>query len=201
MQDFFKRRPDIPEACDLICRGILNQECRHPDSTSRGGVVLAAGKVNVGSPIEINVERASYLRQNFGLDNNSKVLLNPKIVSRFQYGTGSGRRSHGICDSHHVTQHFTKQMEKVATAIKDSLHEIFDGCDPDCLGNLKYNDKFNHMVNLNYYDKGHGKAITQLQLHRYQSFGLSGNCLSKQNIQQESTATVVINIGDYNESV
>ena len=59
---FFKRRPDIADACDLICRGIFDQECRHPDSTSRGGVVLAAGKANVGSPIEINVERASYLR-------------------------------------------------------------------------------------------------------------------------------------------
>ena len=39
------------------------------------------------------------------------------------------------------------------TAIKDSLHEKFDGCDPDYLGNLKYNDKFNHMVNLNFMEK------------------------------------------------
>ena len=192
----FAQRPDIANACEEICNNILDCESHHPDSQSQGGVALAAGKANVGAPIEINVERSSYLRQNFGMDDTSKISLHPEILYRFQYGTGSGRRSHGICDSHHVTRPFTEPMVKVATAIKELLHETFDECDPDSLGNLKYNEDYNHMVNLNYYDKGQGKVTTQIQLHRDQRFGSTGNFLNNQNTQQENTATVVINIGD-----
>ena len=172
--DFFAQRPDIAKACDEICQNILDCESHHPDSQSQGGIALAAGKANVGAPIEINVERASYLRQNFGMDDTSKISLHPKLVYIFQYSTGSGRRPHGICDSHHVTGTFTEPMVKVATAIKELPHETFDECDPDSLGNLKYNEDYNHMVNLNYYDKGQGKVTTQIQLHRDQRFGSTG---------------------------
>ena len=126
--DCFARRPDIAKSCNEICRNILDQESRHPDSQSRRGVVLTAGKANVGAPMEISVERASYLRQNFDMVDISKVSLHLGIVYMFQYGTGSGRRSHGICYSHHVTQPFTEHMVKAATAIKESLHEICDVC-------------------------------------------------------------------------
>jgi len=85
---------------------------------------------------------------------------------------------------------------KVATAIKELLHETFDECDPDSLGNLKYNEDYNYMVNLNYYDKEQGKVTTQIQLHRDQRFGSTGKFMYKQNTQQENTATVVINIDD-----
>ena len=81
------------------------KESQRPRCTSHIGVVLAAGKANVRAPIEVNVERALYLRQNIGFDHKSEVTLNPEIVHCFQYGTGSdsGRCLHGICDSHHVT--------------------------------------------------------------------------------------------------
>ena len=157
---------------------------------------MVAGNANIGSRIKINAERSSYLRQNFGLDDKSKVSLNPDVIYRFQYGTGSGRKSHGICGSHHVTHPFTEQMEKVAAVKTDSMHELLDGSDPEKIGNLTYNDKFNIMVNCNYYAKGQCKSTNQIQLHQDQRFGPTGKIISKQNTQKENTATVVISIGD-----
>ena len=67
-------------------------------SPSRGpsqpgkGIALCADSVR-GNPPTINVERRSYVRQNFGMD----VLPthNHLTTMRATYGTGSGIRTHG----------------------------------------------------------------------------------------------------------
>jgi len=198
VRGFLQTNPSVGEACERIAWKVFGKLSRLPNCPGEEGVVLTAGRGHEGSPVEINVKRSAYLRQNFSKDN---LELKPKdpsgsTVFRYSYGTASGGRSAGISRCHTVIRSFSNDMAIAAEAIQLLLKNMFEQKSATEKGGLVVDVKFNHMVAIGLYDKGQSKSGEQVPFHRDQVFGATGNFLSNRNTQMEDTATCVVVLGE-----